>query len=208
MSIWTWNSLSLGKGFKKTELRSGEKGIWSRNIRRFWTYGHNKSSEHGKYFCHVWGSERKSFSFVIQREPGELSTKHPSPLSEMNGIVQALAKRHERVSLSRPVGYLLGVPKTHQDYPTPPTLFWLLFFHFPSSSPQFILMTHPLPGGSECKEPACNGGDLGCIPGLGRSPGEGNGYLLQYSCLEKTIDWGAWWAIVQGVAKSQTWLSN
>ena len=130
MSIWTWNSLSLGKGFKKTELRSGEKGIWSRNIRRFWTYGHNKSSEHGKYFCHVWGSERKSFNFVIQREPGELSTKHPSPLSEMNGIVQAIAKCHERVSLSRPVGYLLGVPKTHQDYPTPPTLFWLLFSTF------------------------------------------------------------------------------
>ena len=47
-------------------------------------------------------------------------------------------------------------------------------------------------------------GDVGLIPGLGRAPGEGNGYPLQYSCLEKTMDTGAWQAIVHGVAKSQT----
>ena len=44
----------------------------------------------------------------------------------------------------------------------------------------------------------------GSIPGLGRSPGEGNGYPLQYSCLENSMDRGAWWATVYGVAKSQT----
>ena len=49
---------------------------------------------------------------------------------------------------------------------------------------------------------------LGLIPGSGRSPGEGNGYLLQYSCLENSIDRGAWWATVHGVAKSWTRLSN
>ena len=52
-----------------------------------------------------------------------------------------------------------------------------------------------------------NAGDLGFIPGLGRSPGEGSGTLLQYSCLENTMDRGAWWATVYGVAKSQTGLN-
>ena len=47
------------------------------------------------------------------------------------------------------------------------------------------------PGGSEGKESACNPGDLGVSPGLGRSPGEGNGYPLQYSCLENPMDRGA-----------------
>ena len=51
---------------------------------------------------------------------------------------------------------------------------------------------------------ACNVGDLGLIPGSGRSPGEGNGNPLQYSCLENPMDGGAWWATVHGVAKSRT----
>ena len=51
-------------------------------------------------------------------------------------------------------------------------------------------------------------GDPGLIPGLGRSPGEGNGNLLQYSCLENPMAWGAWRATVPGVAKSQTRLSD
>ena len=55
---------------------------------------------------------------------------------------------------------------------------------------------------------ACNAGDLGSIPGSGRSPGEGNGNPLQYSCLENPMDGEAWWATVHGVAKSQTGLSN
>ena len=53
-----------------------------------------------------------------------------------------------------------------------------------------------------------NAGDLGLIPGLGRSPGEGNGYPLQYSCLENSMGRGTWWATVHGVTKSWTWLSN
>ena len=55
---------------------------------------------------------------------------------------------------------------------------------------------------------ACNVGDLGLIPGSGRSPGEGNGNPLQYSCLENPMDGGAWLATVHGVAKSQTRLSD
>ena len=49
------------------------------------------------------------------------------------------------------------------------------------------------PGGSEVKASACNTGDLGSIPGSGRSPGEGNGNPLQYSCLENPMDGEAWW---------------
>ena len=48
------------------------------------------------------------------------------------------------------------------------------------------------PGGSDGKAYACNVGDLGLIPGLGKSPGKGNGNLLQYSCLENSMDRGAW----------------
>ena len=54
------------------------------------------------------------------------------------------------------------------------------------------------PGGSDGKESACNAGDLGSIPGLERSPGEGNGNPLQYSCLENPMDREAWWAAVHG----------
>ena len=64
------------------------------------------------------------------------------------------------------------------------------------------------PGGSGVKASACNAEDLGLIPGLGLSPGEGNGNPLQYSCLENPMDGGAWWATVHGIAKSRTRLSN
>ena len=60
------------------------------------------------------------------------------------------------------------------------------------------------PGGSDSKESACSAGDLGSIPVSRRSPGEGNGYPLQYSCLENSMDRGAWRAIVYVVAKSWT----
>ena len=64
------------------------------------------------------------------------------------------------------------------------------------------------PGGSDDKESACSAGDLDLIPESGRSPGEWNGYPLQYSCLENFTDKGTWWATVHGVAKSQTQLSD
>ena len=64
------------------------------------------------------------------------------------------------------------------------------------------------PGVSDGKESTGNSGDLGLIPGLGRSPGEGNGNSLQYSCLENPMDRGAWRATVHGVAKSQMQLGD
>ena len=64
------------------------------------------------------------------------------------------------------------------------------------------------PGGSVVKNLSANAGDMSLIPGLGRSPGEGNGNPLQCSCLGNPMDRGAWWAAVHGVAKSQTRLSS
>ena len=67
------------------------------------------------------------------------------------------------------------------------------------------------PGGSVVKNPPANAGatgDAGLIPGSGRSPEEGNGNPVQYSCLENLIDRGAWSATVPGVARSRTQLSD
>ena len=64
------------------------------------------------------------------------------------------------------------------------------------------------PGGVVVKNLPANAGDLGSILGLERSPGGGNGNPPQYSCLENSVDKGAWWATVYGVAKSQTQLST
>ena len=64
------------------------------------------------------------------------------------------------------------------------------------------------PGGSVVKNLPVNAGDVGLIPGLGRSPGEGNGNPLQYSCLGNSMDRGAWRAIIRGSAKSWKHLSS
>ena len=65
-----------------------------------------------------------------------------------------------------------------------------------------ILLLRGFPGGSDCKEAACNVGDLGSIPGLGRSLGKRNGYQFQYSFLENPMDRGAQQVAVRGVAES------
>ena len=83
-------------------------------------------------------------------------------------------------------------------------LIYCLFFQY-----YWIFELACFPGSSDNKESACNEGDPGSIPGSGRSSGEGNGYLLQYSCLENPKDRGARWATVHGVTKSWTeWVSN
>ena len=86
----------------------------------------------------------------------------------------------------------------------------LVSFPPPTVSSCLRFYSQPIwpPGGSEVKASACNVGDLGSIPGSGRSPGEGNGNPLQYSCLENPMDRRAWWATVHGVPKNWTRLSN
>ena len=95
--------------------------------------------------------------------------------------------------------------------------FYFLGEENPDDSAHFMLMwafsleyfkALDFPGGSEGKASVCNAGDLGSSPGLGRSPGEGNGNPLQYCCLENPMDRGAWQAAVYGVSKSRTWLSD
>ena len=68
--------------------------------------------------------------------------------------------------------------------------------------PQRCCVFLDVPSGSDGKESACNAGDLASISGSGRSPGEGNGNPLQYSCLENPTDRGAWWATVHRAAQS------
>ena len=70
------------------------------------------------------------------------------------------------------------------------------------------LLGSGFPGSSNGKESACNAGDLGSVPGLRRSLGEGNSYPLQYSFLENPVNRGAWWATVHGVTKSWTRLNE
>ena len=83
------------------------------------------------------------------------------------------------------------------------------YFNFPSNlRDRLTLVTVMLPKWLRGKESACNAGRSGLIPGLGRSPGEGNGNPLQYSCLENSMDRGAWQATIHGVTKSRTWLSE
>ena len=65
----------------------------------------------------------------------------------------------------------------------------------------YLVSIHYFPGGSEGKKSACSTGDLGSIPGSGRSPGEGNGNPLQHTCLENSMDRGSWQATVHGVTK-------
>ena len=78
-----------------------------------------------------------------------------------------------------------------------------------SCESSLVSLCQQKPSGSlDGKESACNSGDQGLIPGLGRSPGEGNDNPFQYSCWENSMDRGAWWATVYGVSKSQTQLSN
>ena len=73
---------------------------------------------------------------------------------------------------------------------------------------EMLIITLGFPGDSDGEESACNVGDLGLIPGSGRSPGGGHGDLLQYSCLENPMDGGDWKATVHGVTKNRIRLSN
>ena len=84
-------------------------------------------------------------------------------------------------------------------------------FHRDSLGARYLLCISTYEGFPDSlagKESTCNAGDLGSVPELGRSPGEGNGYPLQYSSLKNPMDGGAWQATVHGVTKSRTGLRH
>ena len=85
---------------------------------------------------------------------------------------------------------------------------WTAIYGVAQSRTQLKRLSSSSSRGSNSKESACNAGDLGSVLGLGRSSGEGNGYPHQYSCLENSMDRGAWWATVHGVTKSRTQLND
>ena len=85
----------------------------------------------------------------------------------------------------------------------------ILFIIFLNFWGVYVYLGFPCDLKSKKKKKICNAGDLGSmIPGSGRSPGVGNGNTLKYSCQGNSMDRGAWWAIVHGVTKSQTRLSD
>jgi len=77
----------------------------------------------------------------------------------------------------------------------------LIFMYYLCEKDYKPITGQDFPDGSNCKESVCSAGYSGSIFGLGRSPGERNGYRLQYPCLENSLDRGAWWATVHGVTK-------
>ena len=114
-------------------------------------------------------------------------------------------RQRMQVGVNRASMCPLGLPPSQNiDVFTNPEALWTL------SSKGFLWRFHcwGCRGGSDGKESACNAADPGSVLELGRSPGEGNGNPLQYSCLEKSMDRGAWWATVRGVTKRQTRLRD
>ena len=85
---------------------------------------------------------------------------------------------------------------------------YLVFGEHTINKPLPLVASWGFPGGSAGKESACKAEDPGSIPGLGRFPGEGNGYPLQYSCLKNSMDRGAWRATVHRITKSWTQLRS
>ena len=106
------------------------------------------------------------------------------------------------------VGNLSFLLSREMFYQVPVTVWWLLLSKLSSLLSWRLLSNKDFPGGSDGKESASSVRDLGLIPGSGRSPGEENGNLLQYSWLENSMDRGVWQATVYGVTKSQRQLIN
>ena len=118
------------------------------------------------------------------------------PGSPVHGIFQVRILEWDAISSSR------GSSRPRIK-PAPPALTGRLFITEPTWKPIYkhTYIHMGFPHSSVSKESACNAGHLGLIPGLGRSPGEGNGNPLQYSCLENSMDSRAWQATVHGVTR-------
>ena len=130
--------------------------------------------------------------------------------SKVNQLYMYIYPRFQIFSLYRS---LQSIEQSSLCYTAGPYYFSILYIvvcicQFQSPSLSLVTITLGFPGGSDGKESVCNAGDLGLIPGSGRSPGEGNGNLIQYTCLENYMDKGAQWARVHGAAISLIGLST
>ena len=139
-------------------------------------------------------------TMVTCEEPSSVSAKHmPGAVLNM-GFSGGSAGKESACSVGD-LGSIPGLersPGEGKGYP--------LQYSSLENSMDYIVygLAKSLPGGSVSKESACNAGDTGLVPGLGRSPGGGHGNPLQYFCLENPMDRGAWRATVHRVTKSQT----
>ena len=133
--------------------------------------------------CLFCVSEIKTRSHCFRPEPGEELHRHH--LSQVREQLRCSHVADEQSEARR--GAQLISDRSEAD--SSPSMSWKLKSFDGTESP-------------------CNAGDPGLIPGSGRSPGEGNGNCLQYSCLENPMDRGAWWATAHGVTNSWTWLSD
>ena len=166
------------------------------------------------YFRVYFNSTTMAWSFVVSTECPAWSTKTFHSLSEPEHVLvlsfpretfssQFICISQQHFTLCMLITIFSRVKETFTHIPED----ILLGSTFLSIMLTFMLqLTYP--GSSNCKESACNARDLGSIPGYRRSPGEGHGNPFQYSCLENSRDREAWWAIVHGLAKSWTQLSN
>ena len=151
-------------------------------------------------------STQGSYPRLLHRQADSLPLSHQAPLYSSVGldIFTWLCKQSaELFHLAQ-----LNLLPIKQQLP--------IFFSFLATIPLFVSDTsfkwshtyHAELGGSDDKISACNAEDPGLIPGSGRSAGEGNGYKLQHSCLENSMDRGAWRARVYGITKNQTQLGD
>ena len=149
----------------------------------------------------VWGSCSSSLNFL----PLEL---------HWASLVAQLVKNPPAMRETWVWPWVGKIPWRRERLPTP--VFWPGEFHGPYSpwdckeldTTEWLSLHNLIVFNSAGKESACNAGDLGSIPGLGRSPGGGHGNPFHCSCLENPMDRGALWATVHRVAKSRTWLSD
>ena len=132
------------------------------------------------YFLSLQASER-----ALQESPPTVSSCWQPPFSWLSGHISSLS-----LLLLCPPCFISCITPGSSHFTS---FIWTILF-ISMASPTLSPTMDSHQGGSDSKESACNAGDPGSIPGSGRSPGVGNGNPLQYSCLENSMDRGAWWA--------------
>ena len=161
------------------------------------------SVSRGRWFLRLWPAEYKSGKDFVERSSQRLSHSWSgNRLETRNRKPQEFLYGRCCEKLGR---QSLGDAKVSFDRPTGVGLVWLIEKNLRNCWQ--VGLFSAFPGASYGKEFAGNARNPGSIPGSG-SPGKGHGYPLQYSCLEKSMDRGAWWATVHRVTKSQTWLTD